>query len=88
MHKISETQALLDRFLEAYLYSGTLMENGATKETHERADAMLKSAEQTLFGHLSVDTDEKFERLLSLVDHYRKDERIYPALLQYAESLR
>lgn len=75
----------LDKFLESYLFVNSLAENGASKEAHEAAESNLRKNEAELINSLNLD-DARYERLLELVELFRKDETQYDALVNYVES--
>lgn len=75
----------LDKFLESYLYVNSLAENGTSKEAHESAESNLRKNEAELINSLNLD-DTRYERILELVELFRKDETQYDALVNYVES--
>jgi hypothetical protein len=84
---------VLDRFLEAALYSFDLAERGADKARHDRANELLIEKEHALISELNLDLNvqadsDKFDRILELTHNYREDESQYEALVKYVESLR
>jgi hypothetical protein len=85
--------SVLDRFLDAALHAFNLAENGGNKSQHDRANELLIANEREFLATIGLNTldqddSDAFDRILELVEAYRKDESQYQALEDYVESVR
>jgi hypothetical protein len=85
--------SVLDRFLDAALHAFNLADNGASKADHDRANEILADRERSFITYIGLNTEDQhdsdvFDRILELVEIYRKDESQYQALVDYVETVR
>jgi hypothetical protein len=83
----------LDNFLSAYFHATDLAEKGADKTQHEQANELLIDHERTFLANIELNTEDQrdsdaFDRILELVEAYRKDESQYQPLVDYVEAIR